>query len=79
MKQIPCKANKCILYPICINKEVIFCRTLNKWLNEQGKYSTITWEYIEKYLKNVKLIREPDKTTPDSIHLIQKSRDLVRS
>lgn len=32
MNQIPCKENKCILYPVCRYKEEIECNDLYRWL-----------------------------------------------
>ncbi len=29
---IPCKSNKCILYPVCKNKEEIYCGPLLKYI-----------------------------------------------
>ena len=36
---IPCKDNKCILYPICINKEEIYCDDLNEYILTVSGYS----------------------------------------
>jgi len=61
MELIPCKANKCILYPACINKEEIYCSELYGWITKYGVEYKINWIYLRKYFKNVDAIKEPDK------------------
>jgi len=61
----PCKAGKCIAYPICFNKDMIDCPILLKhlqdnyqFINKNGvKYvstaSNSSWRYIETFLPNL--------------------------
>ena len=52
MKQIPCIKNKCILYPVCKNKEVVSCDILTDWL-KLGEGSVIyRWSLVYKTFTN---------------------------
>ena len=49
---IPCKFNKCLLYPACKYKTVISCKILFNWMIRKG--NTIkTWLYITKTLPKI--------------------------
>ena len=37
MKKTPCKQNKCVLYPVCLNKEEIRCEALHNYFRYMEK------------------------------------------
>lgn len=53
---IPCKENKCLKYPSCINKEEIHCRSLFNWLSHRG-HTEETWKHMRKFLKSIQTIK----------------------
>jgi hypothetical protein len=60
---IPCIKDKCILFPVCRNKEYVTCDTLNDYfivLYKKSNYLN-TWAYINKFLPNLKSIVHSDK------------------
>lgn len=63
---IPCIKNKCILFPVCRNKEYVTCDILNDYFIEIYRKSNYlnTWERINKTLPNLKSI----------IHGVNKAR-----
>ena len=51
---IPCIVNKCILYPLCLNKTNISCSTLYDYFNqlvEHGLWNEDIWNVIHRKLK----------------------------
>lgn len=49
MIQSPCKRNKCIIYPACINKKLIRCNSLwsyFKYLNIINEIESAGWKII---------------------------------
>lgn len=57
---IPCKENKCILLPICNNKESVQCNLLDEYFESEGRkqvHSIIpVWIRIKKVLPPLKQI-----------------------
>lgn len=52
----PCIRNKCILYPICINKKEIECEELRLYRNLVFNHSGVlmAWEILNQTLPNLK-------------------------
>ena len=62
---LPCKENKCILYPICMNKNYIDCVILYKYgnyLDSKGDYKS-AWNILRSYFPNLRTLtmREEDE------------------
>ncbi len=55
---IPCKINKCIIYPTCIKKERIHCRHLHDYFQHASGYE---WNQIRNYFPNIKYIDSEDR------------------
>ena len=61
---IPCKANKCISYPICLGKIRIDCPDLKEYFNSiiQDDHGLTThketWEILQKALPNLQSISQ---------------------
>lgn len=68
-KQIPCIKNKCISYPLCINKKEIVCDLLGNYLidlhgelpiHRKMEITKNIWVFIRRYLKRVNMIHVGD-------------------
>lgn len=63
MKQLPCKINKCILYPTCRNKKVIDCEELRQMYYElkyrKGLNILETWEILNETLPKMLTVQGP--------------------
>lgn len=55
MSQIPCKRNKCVLYPVCLNKETIKCDDLNVYADHliQAYGRDKLWQYLKPHLPKI--------------------------
>ena len=65
MKHLPCKTDKCILFPICIGQRVIDCNELIKWYEyykkERGVKPRTVWRALSNTLPNLETIIGPVK------------------
>ncbi len=55
MKQIPCKTEKCLIYPICVNKTIVHCGHLYYWFELEGASKEV-WEFLNKYFTEAKVL-----------------------
>ena len=72
---IPCKENKCLLYPACQNKTTIDCGVLNEYhydtfhrLSVDQAYAAAledAWDHIHKHFPNVTSIRTDRRITTE--------------
>ena len=58
---IPCKINKCLLYPSCINKKRIKCKLLYQYFRQceaenDKDHASYSWDKLRKYFKRIILI-----------------------
>ena len=54
---IACIENKCLMYPICMNKVEIICPELSPLLDIFNKEDTkITWKYLRRVFPNAQYI-----------------------
>ena len=58
---IPCKKDKCISYPVCISKEVIYCVPLYNWIGLNG-HTEGNWKHIEKHFTSIRIVRHSHNT-----------------
>jgi len=63
---IPCKSNKCLLYPVCKNKEEVVCEELRLyyWNIKRGTLhieSVEVWKIINKDLPQLQMIGPPNE------------------
>jgi hypothetical protein len=56
MNKIPCIKNKCILYPICMNKSFIECTILLKWMWRHDITDEKGFGKMKKYLKKIESV-----------------------
>ena len=59
MSEIPCKANKCISYPVCLHKSILDCQDLYDWVAEMAPNKDFTWSYIRARFEQATRIIEP--------------------
>lgn len=71
MRQLPCKADKCLVYPSCKSKKVIYCLPLFMWVGYQG-HTDDTWDYMKQYLTNVKKIKFEENVRNGTIEYIER-------
>jgi len=62
---LPCKENKCILYPICMSKDYIDCAELyihGNYLESKGDYKS-AWSILRESFPNLRTLtmREEDR------------------
>ena len=63
MKQLPCVTEKCISYPVCLNKEKVVCDTLYDYYGRYPSYKDKSiWFKINKVLPKLKSV---DKRVSD--------------
>jgi len=79
---IPCKAEKCISYPICLGKREITCQKLLNYFSEMhdrlfddsdDDTTEKTWDHVcnemHKQFKNLKIVRGTNQYLP-GYHII---------
>ena len=63
MKHLPCKIEKCILFPICISEHVIDCNELVEWYEYYTKKRNVksrtTWRAINNIFPKLQTIVGP--------------------
>jgi hypothetical protein len=68
MNHIPCKQNKCLLYPACISRSHIYCYKLYNYfdsLTQTTPSKGHQWDLIHLTLKRVTMIYPYDKEIKD--------------
>jgi hypothetical protein len=63
---VPCKANKCLLYPVCKNKQEVECEELREyyWNLKRGTLhieALEIWAIINKVLPRLQMIGAPNE------------------
>ena len=78
MIKLPCKENKCILYPSCMHRERIKCIMLLDWISNVG-HNRKTWVYMKKHLKGVRTISGYERRIDSSAIIKEESKDETKS